>query len=691
MSTTARVALATSWRGGAEAVRRCLVVASAAGLVARVLCGCASAWALSQRIDARTSGRALASVEPGRPAAAERSLLYDETADGDQITVLWWRVLSADLSIAGVPPDPPAGAWFVSQALADRLAAEPALADRYAGAKVIGVAGTAHREELLAHRFLPRDSGPALSELVAAGPGGDGASDTTQALEPGPILLAGLALVLLPGLGLLLAALSPLAPALDRRLRVLHALGAPTRVRVGVAALQAGLAALPGAALGAGTWWVVAPTMDRVPIVGRRVFAGDLALPGTSAAAVAAVVVALAVGASVVRPRARAGNRPVVAVPRRPSPVRLVPLAASIGAEGAGAALRGSVGAHWFLVGVVASTIGVVVASPVLVDLLGAAVQRDGRLTTLLVGRRLRWSAATSVRSLLAVGSLAVLVPVAAAWVRWADQVDPVSRPEVAVVGVHGDLSPGEVEALASRTGSVAVGLALAPPADADPTVAPRASLVGSCGDLARVLPGTTCGPHGFRAPSGPLALGGIARGPELVGFPTPPSGAELESTLFVGRDLVQLDAALRSAVVNGDRPGLQVSTPGRVPVHRSPLVAWLLGGMVIAGAIGALALLLHLAGQAAQIAGSLAGLGRLGADGSVLRRAAAGEAASVVLAVGLGGTVIGTCNSWLFTQVDHHGEVPVAVIGLVVLGVAMAGCVSAATAAASVSLSPRR
>jgi hypothetical protein len=684
-SPTLQIALAGSWRGGRVDRRRAGVLALAVAIVTLVACGCASTWLLSGRIDDRATARSFAEAEPGEPASLERAVLYDETADGEQITVTWWRVVDPSARVIGVPARPAAGSWWVSPALADRMADDPALASRYAGARRIAPPGLAYREELTAYRFL--SPGPPLGERLRGVPALDGFGDTTQALELFPIAMGAVGLVGIPGLGLLLAALSPFATSMERRSQLLRSLGAPGRTQVAVTAIHVGSAAVPGAIAGALSWWVWGRRLTEVPAVGRAVFPGDLALPLQWALLVATGTSMLTVVAALARGTRASGGRPTLVAPRRPSALRVAPLVAGLLVAFTGSAvLGGPVGARWFLVGLLTSTVGAVVALPVLVDVVGLRLAAGRGLLSLLVGRRLRWNAATSVRSLLAVGALAVLVPVIAAWVADAREPDPVVTPSVAAVGLHGDLPAAEALALADRTDSVAVRLAVVPPTTGG--APPQLVVIGECGAVSAVAP-VHCDGATFHVAARDLGLDGFAGDVILDGSSHLPDGAERAETVFVGSDIRRLDDQLRGAVVNGQRPGLQVSSLGRQGFRESPLVGWLLGAVTIAGAMGILALLLHLSGQAAQLARARRRLGWLGVGDGLLQRLAAAEAMSVVLVVGLGCAGIGAVESWLFVGVDHQGAFPSAVVGLVVAGVVGAAAVSAAVAAATASIDP--
>ncbi|MDP1820104.1 MAG: hypothetical protein Q8K58_09480 [Acidimicrobiales bacterium] len=675
-SPAVRLALAASWRGGRADRRRAATLSAAVAVVTLMGCGCASAWALAGHVQDRAAARSFAPAAEGAPAAFERSALYDETPAGEQIYVYWWRQAGVGPQVPGVHGDPAPGSWFVSPALAERLAVDPGLASRYPGARPLADEGVAHPGELLAHRFV--GDHVALDERLAADTEG-WIGDGTEALELFPIAMAALALVGIPGLGLVVAASSPLAATVERRRLLLRALGASPGVERRVVATHALSCALPGALAAAVLWWHAAPRLTSVPFVGRAVFAGDLALSGPAIGAVAAGALLLAIAVASVRPGPDLAVRPAASTPRRASAVRGVPLLLAVVTMAAAGVVGGRAGARLFVTGVVATAAAAVIALPYVVDRVGAQLARHPGAVTLLVGRRMGWNAARSTRSLLAVGGVAALSPVVGAWVTVARDVDQPSTVSAPAVEVRGVLSPEEVADLARRADAVTLELVVEPPPD-DRTP-PRLLVVGDCRTLGSHVKLEACAAGAFSVPAGAL---GIGPGP-LAGSATRPTDAEPHSTLFISDDPTATEALLRAHVLNADRPGRQVAVPGRELTHESPLVQWILGAGLLAGVVGVLALALHLSGQAADLARSRIRLVALGADRALVRRLAGVEAALSLLLVGLGCATVGTVSSWLFVQVDGQASLPIGVIALVVAGVLAGAALSGAAAGVSV------
>lgn len=652
------------------------MVAAAAAAVGVMILGCVSALGMSSRIDERATGRAFRSVAEGERASFERAALFDETPDGDQIYVYWWRVIDPEARIPGVRSQPPVGAWLVSPALADLSTRDPSLAARYADAEVIGDAGVAHPGELLAYRFVGPDI--SLPERLSAQRGEDWIGDGAEVVDAYPVAVAALALVGVPGLGLLGAALSPSTAALRRRLAILHAVGASPHMQRGLVVIQAMMAAAPGAVVGTVGWYVLASRHQRVPFVGRRVFEGDLAVSATEALVTTLTVVVLVALVALVRPQKLVTNRPGVGDRSRPSVLRAVPLMIGMTVMIGGVVTPGRSGAKVFLVGVIAATVGTVVALPYLLDRAGTRLAQLPSTVSLLIGRRLRSNAVASTRSLLAIGTLAALLPVVGAWVALAREVDTPPSRNPTVVELRGQLPPSEIGQLGSDLTAATLNLVAHQTSDGSESL----SLVGDCSQLEGIVRLDDCGHAGFAFAAGEN-LGGVET---LPGTSAMPAGAEVVSTLFFSSDGNRVENELRALVVNASHTGLQVLTPGRAVFHESPLVSWILGATALAGLVGGAALILHLAGQAARLAPTRLRLLALGCDGRLISRLAAAEAALSVAAVGLSCTAVGWVSSWMFVQLDGTASVPYLVIALVILGVLAAAALAGLAAGIAVS-----
>lgn len=667
-----RLSLAASWSKPARP--KALLVTTAAAVVSVLASGCLSAWLLSDVTHARATERAFVPASASETASLERSALFDDTPDGDQIYVYWWRVNDTRATIPGVPRSPAVGSWFVSPALAGRIVQEPTLAIRYPNASVIRAEGVAHPDELLAYRFVGPDI--RLDERLTVGPADDWIGDGTETIDTYPIAVAAAGLIGLPGVGLLAASFGALGPLLDRRLAVLNVLGAPNRIRLTTAAVHALASAVPGALVGAVLWWATAPALEGVPFMGRRVFKGDLAVPVTWSAAVVCFVACLAVAVAIIRTRVRATVRPTQVTHRVPGPTRVVPLAIALAVLLAGVVVPDRTGAKLFLAGIVATAAGTAIGLPWLMVRAGDRLAASpGSTLSLLVGRRIRATASTSVRSVLTLAVVAVLLPVAAAWVTVARSADrPAGDDPIEVIELIGQPDrESEVQRLLTRVPTLEIAVPVSDHAGTGVT------LVGDCRRLSTDIEFARCDNDGFEIEQGTL---GILAG--LPGTDTVPPGYEVASTMIASPSGSDLEPHLRAAVLNGADSDLHIDTPGREPLHESPLVGWILGAAALAGVVGAIAVMLSVAGHASRLARTRHRLLAVGADSRLVRRLAATEAAVTVAAVGFASLAIGTACAWAFIQKNAAGTLPVDQLLLLTGGVLATSIVGGTAAAAA-------
>jgi hypothetical protein len=673
-----RLALRGSWAGRRVAVQRALVASLAAGAATVVVCGVVSTTLLLQRVEERSAARSFAPVVGAEPAAIRMHVVFDAAPDGDQIYVYWWRLLDPDVHLPGVPERPAVDSWYVSPALADRIETDPALAGRFPGAEEIARSGIANADELVAYRFV--DPTVDLSDSLSARLDPDAYLADPVDTRVRSVLRAAFVLLALPVLGLLFAGLAPLSASLDQRLGVLEALGASRRVRSSLIACQAALSATPGALAGAAGWWAVAPHLTTVPFVGRRVFAGDLRISVSLALASTVLVLVAAGTVAAARHRGAASGRPSRRVSRPPDGRRALLLVLGLTMMAAGSGLVADSG-RLYLTGLFLSAVGGVAALPLLFVRLGDALADSTGTLPLLVGRRLRWNARTASRSLLLVGVLAALSPVAFAWIQLerARLNDAGSPTGIQPVPLEGALPTGEVESLRRRTGAVPVELVA--DRNVDPAAQPPPVLVGDCRALGRLVDLTRCDESGFAL--SPAAEPGFARyspdgaaSSSLVGLAARPEGYETVATLFVGEDRRAVEAALRAHIVNRAQPGPPVGYVEYL-LHESPLTRWALGGLVVGTLTAGMALGLHLAAQAARSATSRTRLGAMGMSRAALRRLAATESALTVALTGLSCCVVGALANWWFVQLSPGAAMNLAAIGIVVAAVLAAAALS--------------
>lgn len=669
-----RLAMASSWRGRRADVQRAALVALAALVGTVLVCGVISTTLMTRRVTTRSTARAFAPATEEAPALS-RHTIFDVAPDGRQIYVYWYRVDDPQVSIPGVPATPERDSWYVSPALYDDIAEEPALAERFPGASEIGRDGVGNAAELVAYRLV----GPevALTENLSADIDAGQWLGETADVEALSVVRAAAILLLIPIIALLLAAMAPVAAMLDRRRGVLEAIGASRLVRSTLVFMQAALCALPGAAAGAFAWFVVAPRLTSVPFVGRRVLPGDLGTP-LALVTVAALAVILVSGVvATVRPRSSAASRVTDRVPAPPSVTRLVPLAVGFVMMLIGSGAFSEQSDHLFLAGLIASSTGAVIALPLLFARTGESLAGSGRVLSLLVGRRLSWNATVAARSMLALGAITALTPVLASWIalEHARVSDSGVRDERSPVGISSLLAPQELELLVERTGAIPLEVVQ------DPNLAPTDTLsvpevfVGDCRRLSGLLEMERCDASGFRLTSG---AGEVVGRPErtVEGLPARPEGFTVTATLLVSDDQPATDAAVRTYIDNRDQPGLfalSFDSAGSI----SPVIRWALGGLAITALASGAGLALQVIGQAARLSSSRIRMLYLGTDIAAIRRLAGAESVVTISLAGLTGTAVGAVASWFFVQINPDADLPysmVVVVALAVVAVALAG-----------------
>ncbi len=600
---------------------------------------------MSQRTHDRRVERSFADVPVGQEPDLFEGVTYDGV-DGEPLYIRRFRIDTPGVTVVGVPSDWEVGDWFVSPELARRMESDERLQMRFPDARVIGNEGVGVADELVAYRFV----GPEV-ELRwphAMGSTGEGWGGPLPAIRPSNALWAGAGLVFVIGVGVLWAALGPVGLGLERRLGVLSALGATPWGLLWVVGVSVAVVVVPGVAAGVLLWVLVSPGLVRVPLVGDAVLAGDLALPWWMGALVGVMVVALCVGLAVLHPKRSPGSRPSAVIPQRPRWWRVAPLGLSVGIIGLAVTRSGLEAVRLLLTGVIAASLCVVLALPVLTSWAGRALVRGRSVLALLVGSRLRWSASVSARPLTALASLAVLVPIGASYIA-ANRADdpPQPEPTFETVFLNGDFDAETLTTLERRAGGVFVKAYSEHVPGPQPSVF---TLVVDCDRLPLAFDMLECGPEGVVPGPG---VSSTLRGVDMFAT-TPPPRAEFEGNLLVTTDLYRADSVLRAYVANADRSGIWVRTKADDEFKESPLVPWILTAIGIAATGALLALLLWVVTSAAQGAGTRMRLFGIGASPGTIRGIAAAEAASVVLIVGLGGAVVGAVGAKAYAEVTE-------------------------------------
>lgn len=347
-------------------------------------------------------------------------LLGDDVWNGEQFQVVW--IESAGSAEPILPPGvarlPEPGRAIVSPAL-DQLASEnPALGARYPDRLVVGRDGIRSGDELFAYVRVPdgRTIAGEESAIRAHGFGKpDGGGDSYPLLRfdylpISPVVAGVLALLVLPGLLVLVVGVATASNVRDRRFEVLRWIGARGRTLITLTVIEAVISALPGLVAATIFLGLVAPFLKRVPLVGHEVVRGDLGLPWWLLVAELAVGIVItgfvAVAVTVIHRRRGttrpSGGRAVI------TPLRTAPLALSLVALVLGRITQGGVAANLKLVGVVVMIIGVPLILPGVLRVIGRVLGSFGSIPTSIAGRGLEWDPVRMSRPF--VGGAAVIV-----------------------------------------------------------------------------------------------------------------------------------------------------------------------------------------------------------------------------------------------------------------------------------------
>jgi putative ABC transport system permease protein len=214
------------------------------------------------------------------------------------------------------------------------------------------------------------------------------------------LLLAVVATVTMPVVVLVATTARLSASVRDRRLACLRLLGlSPARTRL-VAAVESGAVAAVGSLLGLGLFWLLRPVVSRVSVAGIH-WSGSSFAPSFPEAVLVVVAVPLVAVVVALLPTARLGwgQR---AYPtgkgeaRRPSPLRLVPLAAGLiltqaASSGQGQTHVSDSRIYGFMAGAAFCGLGLLIVVPVFTRLLADLMVRlPGRPSLRIAGRRLQ-------------------------------------------------------------------------------------------------------------------------------------------------------------------------------------------------------------------------------------------------------------------------------------------------------------
>lgn len=584
----------------------------------------------AERVEQRTA------LMAARPSPNDLNIaLGDDVWRGEQFLVVWIQPAGEGETVLppGVSQLPEPGQAVVSPAL-DRLASKhPNLSERYHDRSIIGTDGIQSGGELLAYVRMPEDrklsgdlsgdlSGLTQSLRVRAF-GSPSSADVPIGLEPlsrtayaSEAAVGVLGFLAVPGFIVLVVGLTTASRVRDRRLEVMRWIGVDSRTLATIAVLETIMLALPGLVGAAIIWGLIAPRLEHIPLVGHEAVRGDLRLPwwlllaglGTAMVVIGFVAILTTVTTEVARRRTASGTRPSVRQTAI-TPLRAAPLGAAFVLLALGWPTRGSDGSMLNLLGTVAAIVGVPLVFPGVVRLIGNCIGRLESTSAWIAGRGLEWDPVRASRPFLGVGAVVVIALASSGYLALAHYIEGASLPIVETRAVSVEwLSPqvGDLEAFESKLGS---GLVVpvregGHHAHSGGEHEHNSTLVvgATCRELSTYLIGAECdadAPYVLSAEAErglAETLAFSAHGPD-TNIRLAPAG-EVEDNgmaLVLGNaPLKVLESRVRDAAM-ATLPAPYVNSWLASTGAASPLVTWLVGGLVFAVLILAIGCLLSL------------------------------------------------------------------------------------------------
>ncbi|HJQ00317.1 MAG TPA: FtsX-like permease family protein [Jatrophihabitans sp.] len=419
-----RLALRLTLGGGREAAVRLVMitvaVAIGVGLLLTTLAGLNAVSTQNARYAWLETGATGSDAPAGRVGTGQQPLWWQLRADYYRGRLIGRVDVAATGAGSPVPPGlaalPGPGQFYASPALTALLRQVPAdqLADRFPGSQI----GTIGKVALPAPNTLLIVIGHTAAELSRSGDAHQVSAISTTSPNncngdcvPGAgindngivlILSVVIAALLFPVLIFIGGATRLSAARREQRFAAMRLVGATPRQISVISTVESSLATVVGVVIGLGLFFALRPALAVISFTGSPFFISDLSL---SLADVLLIAFGLPIAAAVA---ARLALRRVTISPlgvsRRVTPLpprawRLLPLLAGLGELGYFAYLKDiganshtntTVEAEVFLVGILLSMVGLVVAGPWL-TMLGSRlmVRHAGRPDTLIAGRRL--------------------------------------------------------------------------------------------------------------------------------------------------------------------------------------------------------------------------------------------------------------------------------------------------------------
>lgn len=596
-----------------------------------LLLGAAAVLAMHRAEDSRAAGQV--AVLSSSPAPSDVLVLRsDDQWRGSTIQVVNMDPGTGSPLPPGLQSWPSPGQSVVSPALSRLMAAHPNLSRRYPRHGVMTAEGIRAGGDLLVYQVvgpgvLPDDgtvlrvanghwagTGPVVrvAAFGASEPGlpriGLAPPATGSRGEISTGLLLGL---ILPGLVVLAVGLSAGSAMRTHRFDVLHALGVPSAMQRRVGTAETMILAIPGALAGTIAWALAGRWLEEVPVVGRRVVRGDLALPWwallgclTLALAVAALI---ATTSTALRRMRTTSPRPTGGRPLS-SRLALIPAYVAVAAFAAGKVVGGDREADLVLVGTAAAIIGTPLMMPAVVRAAGGVLAAASSPARALVGHGMVWDPAGAGRPFVGLGAALVMMLAGTGFLALAEFTEPpvgLERGPQAVAVQWRGAGPDALSSYAARLGALVVPYA-SPEGAGGPQS--QATLGAACPQLSRLV-GGAC------QPSAPYLLSaeveqklvrmldtlGVSEAPltdvKLVPpgeMAVPADATEGRALVLAARPLPVLDEQVRNVAMSS-LPSAKVTSLLQSVQSPSPLVPWIKGALVAALSALALACLLSL------------------------------------------------------------------------------------------------
>ncbi len=535
-------------------------------------------------------------------------LLLDRSYDNwsnEQFLVIW--IESAGKAEPILPPGmsrlPDPGQAVVSPELARQASIHPDLAARYPNRSVLGSEGISSGDEMFAYVRMPENrtlaGGQTAMRVQGFGlPTGTGRS-SPLVIEPpeanvASVLAGVLGLLILPGLIVLAVGLASASGIRDRRSEILRSIGAPGRTLVMLAIFETLVLAVPSLVAVTVLWSVIAPRLEQVPLVGHGVVRGDLGLPwwivtaelGTGIVTIGFVTVLVT---AVRRRRGISGPRPT---PQRAAitPLRLAPLSLAFVAFMLGEIFEGDLAGTVNLIGIVAAIGGVPLVLPGVLREVGGVLGRVESVLVSIVGLGLQWNPVRAARPFAGYAALIVIALAGSGYLAAVRDVEatPIQTDGPQVITVYRWLDPHAIDTnrLADE-----LGTGLVAPFGEDERAREHVIVVGAtCRQLAPYYFGTECDPEApYKLPTETARL--LAENsfgiPEMEIQLVPQEEVAGSGSALVVDDapLKILEERVRVATMR-TLPGPFVGSALSRVMEQSPLVPWLVGGIVIAAIV---------------------------------------------------------------------------------------------------------